>query len=112
MSTESWAVVAAAILLLGVTFTDLVQERQAFRPKNAALHPAVKIDISTAKKAELMLLPGIGPTRARDIVLDRDENGAFKNIHDLTRVSGLSQASVRDLEPFAICSDETAATSP
>ena len=112
MSTGSWAVVAAAILLLGLILTDLVQERPASRQENAALQPAIKIDINTADKAKLMLLPGIGPTRAGEIVLDRDKNGAFKSLDDLARVSGLSQASVRDLEPFAICSDETAATSP
>lgn len=53
---------------------------------NAALG---KIDINTATKEELMLLPGIGETIAGRILAYRRENGKFQTIADLQNVKGI-----------------------
>lgn len=49
-----------------------------------------KININTADAAELDKLPGIGPVLAGRIVEYRAANGAFKDITDLKKVSGIS----------------------
>ncbi|MEZ6235673.1 MAG: ComEA family DNA-binding protein [Phycisphaerales bacterium] len=62
---------------------------------------AQMIDINTASAAELELLPGIGPSRARAIVEDRRANGAFRSVDDLDRVPGIGSATVDGLRAFA-----------
>lgn len=48
------------------------------------------VNVNTASKAELEALPGIGPKIADSILRDRDENGPFGSVDDLTRVPGVT----------------------
>lgn len=50
------------------------------------------VNINTADAAQLMTLPGIGETRARDIISYREEHGAFQNKEDLQKVSGIKES--------------------
>lgn len=52
------------------------------------------INANTADAALLAELPGIGPSRAEAIVKERETNGEFESIADLTRVSGLGEVTV------------------
>ncbi|TVM08011.1 MAG: ComEA family DNA-binding protein [Halomonas sp.] len=56
------------------------------------------ININTADAALLEELPGIGPTRAAAIIQEREANGEFTDTDDLTRVSGIGNATVADLK--------------
>ena len=58
------------------------------------------IDPNVAEAAELDRLPGVGPSRALRIVREREENGPFAGVEDLTRVSGIGRASVARLRPY------------
>jgi len=48
-----------------------------------------RININTASAAELTLLPGIGPMKARRIVEYRRQHGPFRSFEDLSNVSGI-----------------------
>lgn len=50
-----------------------------------------KININTADAEELMALDGIGEKIAARIIADRAENGAFSQIEDIKRVSGIGE---------------------
>jgi competence protein ComEA len=58
------------------------------------------LNINSATQAELDMLPGIGPTRAQDIITYRQANGLFASIEDLMKVSGIGPgifANLNDL---------------
>jgi competence protein ComEA len=45
-------------------------------------------------------LPGIGPVTAKKIIIDRQNNGDFKSVYDLKRISGIGDTKVTNLEQF------------
>jgi competence protein ComEA len=61
--------------------------------------PAHPIDINEATAAELQTLPGIGPTRARQIIEMR-RNGAFQSVEDLRRVNGIGAKTLERIRPY------------
>ena len=58
------------------------------------------ININTASVQELTSLPGIGETKANNIVSYRTENGYFKTIEDLKNVSGIGDATFEQLKDY------------
>jgi competence protein ComEA len=55
---------------------------------------AGRININTATAAELQKLPGIGPSKAANILADREQRGLFSSCSDIGRVSGIGPATV------------------
>lgn len=58
------------------------------------------ININTASQSLLETLPGIGQSKAKDIIAYRKEKGPFLSIEDITNVSGIKDAvfsKIKDL---------------
>jgi competence protein ComEA len=51
-------------------------------------------------EAEWDLLPGIGPTLSRRIMVDRQQNGAFGTVEGLLRVPGLGQGKLAGIRRY------------
>jgi competence protein ComEA len=66
-------------------------------PLGAMAQEVAPINVNTADAELLAELPGIGPTRAAAIVEEREANGPFDDADDLTRVSGIGDATVANL---------------
>lgn len=67
-------------------------EEEALVLENAAKAEAEGlVNINTASEEELCTLPGIGASRAADIVKYREQNGRFQNKEDIMKVSGIKQ---------------------
>lgn len=62
---------------------------------------AGRVNINTASRAQLDLLPGIGPALADRIVLDREERGPFATLDDLDRVPGIGLRTIERLRDLA-----------
>ena len=56
-----------------------------------------KININTATRAQLEMLPRIGETLAARILEERDRNGPFASIDDLQRVSGIGERTIEQI---------------
>ena len=57
-----------------------------------------KININTATQAELETLPGIGPSTALKIINYRKENGKYKTIEDIKKVSGIGDSKYNKIK--------------
>jgi competence protein ComEA len=55
------------------------------------------INVNTAGADQLEALPGIGPTLAAAIVQERDRNGPFRSVDELTRVPGIGEGRLAQL---------------
>jgi len=58
------------------------------------------IDPNLASTRELELLPGVGPSLARQIVGVRRERGPFRRIEELRQVRGIGARTLEKLRPF------------
>jgi len=60
------------------------------------------INVNTAKKDELIILPNVGPVTAERIIRFREDFGVFKSIDDLTRVKGIGPKTLDKLRKYVI----------
>ena len=72
------------------------------RPTDLPTAPAIKklINVNSASQAELELLPGIGPAKAKLILEYRSKRGPFKRIEDLDAVKGIGPKTLERLRPL------------
>ncbi len=66
----------------------------------------LKIDLNRAEWYELIILPGIGETKARAIVGYRKEAGNFKTIEQLCKVKGIGTKTVKRLKDLVYIINE------
>ena len=60
----------------------------------------LRFPINMATREELELLPGIGPSLARDIYTHRMQFGNFTAIHELQIISGIGKKTIQRLQPL------------
>ena len=51
------------------------------------------VNLNTASKEQLMTLPGIGESRAEDIIRYRKESGGFQSIEEIMKVPGIKESA-------------------
>lgn len=69
------------------------------RPEDPLLI-GLPVDVNLDGEVALGALPGVGPSLAAAIVAERQANGAFASLDDLTRVRGLSPDTAALLRPY------------
>ena len=57
-----------------------------------------KVDINRADSSQLTTISGIGPSKAEAIIAYRQENGPFKKTEDITKVSGIGDATYQKIK--------------
>jgi competence ComEA-like helix-hairpin-helix protein len=65
------------------------------------------VNLNSATEAELMLLPGVGPSKAAAVLAFRKKYGAFKKVEDLSKVKGFSYKTLKKLKPYLALSGAT-----
>lgn len=56
------------------------------------------VNINSASVDDFKSVTGIGPKKAEKIIAFREKNGNFKDLHDLTKVSGIGEKSLESLK--------------
>ena len=59
-----------------------------------------KINVNRANEGDLQSIPGVGPSLAAKIIKDRESNGPFASVDDLTRVSGIGEKKLESMREF------------
>jgi competence protein ComEA len=78
---------------------------ELYIPREGEEQSPQKIDINRAEPWLLEALPGIGEVLAQRIVDYRSENGPFRTIEDLLKVSGISQGTLDKIKDYITVSD-------
>ena len=60
----------------------------------------LQVNVNTASVYELTLLPGIGESRAKDIIAYRNEYGMFTQAEDLLKIKGIGDATLEKIRPY------------
>ena len=79
---------------LAAFVTDGSQLFVPYITEECSLSSCGPLNINTATKAQLEALEGIGETKAQAIVEYREDHGDFTSVDQLTRVSGIGQATL------------------
>jgi competence ComEA-like helix-hairpin-helix protein len=96
-------VIAAAVI--GVASAGLYLYRDArdvaedFGPAEGSL----RVNVNTATQEELESVPGIGATRAAQIIAGRP----YGSVEELERLDGIGRAQVESLRPFVKVNGDT-----
>lgn len=97
--------IEAFLLDAGVEPDADLSHIELYIPREGEEQSPQKIDINRAEPWLLEALPGIGETRAQAIVDYRSENGPFKRIEDLLKVSGIGEATFEKIKDLITVSD-------
>lgn len=96
---------AAVVLTLCATAVPAVMSRA----EHATLRPPdMRIDVNSATRLELMIIPGIGDALASAILDHREAHGPFRTIEALDAVRGIGPRTIEDVRPFMTVGDSAA----
>jgi competence protein ComEA len=61
---------------------------------------SIPLDLNRASVEDLCLLPGIGPSLAREIVTARKKRNGFRTLEELKEVSGIGETKWKTFRPY------------
>ena len=87
------------IIAVNYESTEEIDEQTEIK-KEEITGTQITININTAGKDELVLLPNVGPVIAERIIRYREDYRLFDPIDDLTRVKGIGPKTLEKLKAF------------
>jgi competence protein ComEA len=92
-------VAVAVLLALGIGF--LLGRSLADSPSHQdAEAEGPRLDLNRATRAELVLLPGLGPARVASLEEYRQAHGPFRSVDELQNVPGIGPKTLEKLRPW------------
>lgn len=88
----------AEVISDGMQIVILSEEEVKLQQEAADNLASGLVNINKASKEQLMTLPGIGESRAEDILRYREESGGFETIEDIMKVSGIKDAAFQKIK--------------
>lgn len=99
--------VLAAVAALTLSTIVVATAHAAPPASTEAAEESGVVNLNSATEEELMLLPGVGPSKATRIVEWRKKHGKFKKVEDLTKVKGFGYKTFKKLKPHLAVSGAT-----
>jgi competence ComEA-like helix-hairpin-helix protein len=59
-----------------------------------------KLPVNSANRDQLMIIKGVGPKLADEIIKSREMEGPFEDIHSLQRVAGIGEKTAESLKEY------------
>ena len=59
-----------------------------------------KVNLNTATKEVLMTIPGVGASKAEDIISYRNKNGTFAKIEDVMKIPGIKEGLFEKMKEY------------
>jgi competence protein ComEA len=97
--------IQALLLDTGVEPDADLSHIEIYVPREGEEQSSQKIDINRAELWLLEALPGIGEVTAQRIVDYRSQNGPFRTIEDLLKVSGIGEGTLAKIKDYITVSD-------
>jgi comEA protein len=92
-------------LILQENGEGCVLQREAI-PASQRFVLGMALNLNEASQEDLESLPGVGPSVAKAIVEDRNQNGPFRSIEELDRVKGIGPKAMERLREFITVSSQ------
>lgn len=99
MKKKMFGMLAMACLLAAMGLTAQAKAKKEL---------AGQVNVNEATVAELMMLPGIGAARAKEI-REYAEAHPFQSVEELTNIKGIGEKSLEKLRPFVTVTGSTTA---
>lgn len=108
MKSHAWMRRWLLVLGLGLSWTGTASAEPVrdtpcteASASQASGQPAL-VNLNTATEAELVRLPGIGPSRARAIIEFREAHRGFYSVSQLLRIKGIGRAMLKRIRPLVV----------
>jgi len=93
----------SGILLLGIGINFLAKHYTPIKQMVCAPPDLAKIDLNSANKEKLCVIPGIGEKLAMRIIEYRRKQGGFSETEELIQVDGIGDGKYEKLAEWVFC---------
>ena len=87
---------------IGEKIPDTARNAPGNNPLDDASYFDYPLNLNTASQVALESLPGIGPTKAMDIITYRDLVGTFKTVDDLLNIAGIGPSTLDAIREYLV----------
>lgn len=94
---------ATAVVALGSGAIWLYRDARGLIGAESSQEGTLIVNINTASQEQLETVPGIGPTRAAQIIAGRP----YKSVDEIVKIVGIGPGQVEGLRPFLRAEGET-----
>ena len=95
--------IAGMVIAVGSGAIWLIQDARDLSDSFGPAEGSLIVNINTASEEQLISVPGVGATRAAQIVAGRP----YESVDDLSKIAGVSGKTLDSLRPFVTVKGET-----
>lgn len=81
-----------------ITHSDDINKRSNTKPLNSLTTD--KINLNTASETDLLKIPGVGPTKVKEILDYRSKNNHFHSIEDIKNIKGIGDKTFEKIKDY------------
>jgi hypothetical protein len=100
---RTWLFAAGSVIAVASAAVWLLRDVRYLVSEPRPAKGSLIVNINTGTQAELETVPGIGPTRAAQIIAGRP----YRSVDELIRIAGIGSTTLNDMRPFVTVDVET-----